>query len=169
MEYVWYACYGSNLSSERFKCYIQGGICKENNKPYSGCTDKSLWLDSKIRRFPGKVFFGQSSPSWDYTGVAFYSPSADGETIMRLYKITSEQFTEVQRQEGRGDSWYGNKVDLGVDDDGCRIFTITNRIPIPSNNPSDKYLMLIKTALTEECGLSEKEMEEYIQRCLINH
>lgn len=25
-EEVWYACYGSNLSEERFRCYVQGGV-----------------------------------------------------------------------------------------------------------------------------------------------
>ena len=40
-KYVWYACYGSNLSKERFLFYVKGGFCKLNNKDYKGCADKS--------------------------------------------------------------------------------------------------------------------------------
>lgn len=168
MEYVWYACYGSNLSSDRFKCYIEGGVC-ENGSRYEGCSrDKSLWIDSKIRRFPGAMHFAQTSRSWGHTGVAFYDPDGEGETIMRLYKITRDQLTEVQDQEGPSDRWYGNMVDLGVDDDGCRIYTITNKVEIPKNHPSDKYLKLIRRALVQECGLTEKEADEYLSKCLDN-
>ena len=35
-EYVWYACYGSNLSADRFRCYIEGGVCAENGRSYEG-------------------------------------------------------------------------------------------------------------------------------------
>ena len=166
MEYVWYACYGSNLSSERFKCYIQGGTCKENNKTYRGCTDKTLWTESKIRCFPGKMHFGQNSPSWDYSGVAFYDPKAGSETIMRLYKITNEQLVEIQKQEGKGDYWYGNKLDLGIEEDGCHIYTLTNVLPVSKNSPADCYLTLIRNALVDECGLSRREADNYLSGCL---
>ncbi len=166
-EYVWYACYGSNLSSERFKCYIEGGVCKENGKSYSGCTnDKSLWTDSKIIRVPGKMFFGNSSSSWGGKGVAFYNPDGNGETIMRLYKITKEQLYEVQRQEGKAAYWYGRLFRLGPDLDGCEIYTITNEAAVPANRPSDVYLDLIRRALIEECGINASDTEEYLQKCM---
>ena len=162
-EYVWYACYGSNLSSDRFRCYIEGGVCAENGRNYEGCrNDKSLWIDSKVRRFPGKIFFANHSGSWGGKGVAFYNPNGEGETIMRLYKITREQLDEVQRQEGPGDRWYGRKVDLGIDDDGCHIYTITNGIDLPLNPPSVEYVSLIKRALVEECKISEEVAKAYL-------
>ena len=168
MGYVWYACYGSNLSSDRFKCYIEGGVC-ENGSRYDGCRgDKSLWIDSKIKRFPGTMHFAQMSRSWGNSGVAFYDPKGAGETIMRLYKITLDQLREVQDQEGPSDRWYGNLVDLGIDDDGCEIYTITNKVDIPMNQPSEDYLNLIQRALVQECGLSELEADKYLGKCL-NH
>ena len=167
MEYVWYACYGSNLSADRFKCYIEGGICAENGRSYSGCRyDKSLWIDSEIRRFPGKMFFANNSGSWYGKGVAFFDPDAEGETIMRLYKITKEQLDEVQDQECSRPNWYGRKVSLGKNNDGCEIITITNAIPISKNEPSEQYLSLIRKALTTECALSDSEAHDYLLKCL---
>ena len=167
MGYVWYACYGSNLSADRFKCYIQGGVCVENGKPYRGCLrDKSMWIDSKIRRFPGKVFFAQESRSWGGKGVAFYDPEGEEETIMRLYKITSDQLDEVQDQECNKPYWYGRKVELGVDDDGCKIITITNGVQLDHNDPADNYVSLIRRALVEECGITPEETEIYVNNCI---
>lgn len=167
MEYVWYACYGSNLCAERFRCYIEGGICADNGKRYRGCIkNKSLWIGSKIRRFPGKMFFAQESGSWGGKGVAFFDPDGDGEVIMRLYKITTEQLDEVQDQECNKPYWYGRKVELGFDEDGCRIITITNGVDIPSNLPADNYLSLIKRALVNECGIPELEATNYLSLCL---
>lgn len=165
MKYVWYACYGSNLKADRFKCYIEGGTCTENGRSYGGCRDKSLWIDSRIKKFPGKMFFANSSGSWEGKGVAFYDPEASGETIMRLYKITSEQLDDVQGQEGPGPRWYGRKVELGIEDD-CPIITITNSDPIKANKPSDVYLSLIRKALVEECGISPDKADEYLDTCL---
>ena len=166
-DYVWYACYGSNLSSKRFKCYIEGGLCEENGRNYGGCySDKSLWIDSKVSKFPGRIFFANNSGSWDGKGVAFYDPDAEGEVIMRLYKITKEQLDEVQEQEGPGQRWYGRKINLGTEDDGCQIYTITNGVHIDRNDPSPKYVSLIKKALIEECNLSEEEAGAYLDSAL---
>ncbi len=168
-EYVWYACYGSNLSSKRFKCYIEGGVCEENGRNYGGCySDKSLWIDSKVRKFPGTIFFANNSGSWDGKGVAFYDPDAEGEVIMRLYKITKEQLDEVQKQEGPSQRWYGRKINLGTEGDGCPIYTITNGVEISHNSPSEKYVSLIKRALIEECDLHVDEADKYLNNVVSN-
>ncbi len=44
-DYVWYACYGSNLLYERFKCYILGGTFNGNGRYHDGCQDKTLPKD----------------------------------------------------------------------------------------------------------------------------
>lgn len=166
MEYVWYACYGSNLCADRFRCYIEGGICAENGRSYRGCiNDKSLWIDSKVKRFPGRMFFANESGSWG-GGVSFYDPDGEGEVIMRLYKITNGQLDEVQEQECNKPYWYGRKIDLGVDDDGCHIYTITNEIPVPLNKPTDIYFSLIERALVEECGINKEDATTYLNKCL---
>lgn len=163
---VWYACYGSNLCEERFKCYIAGGTCKDNGRYYEGCkNNKSLWTDSKVRSFHGKMYFGNKSGSWDGKGVAFYSDAYKGETIMRLYKITWGQLLEVQDQECDSPNWYGNIVCLGIDEDGCPIYTLTSNSIRPKNAPSDKYVNLIKRALIEECGISPEDARTYLKKC----
>ena len=167
---VWYAGYGSNLSAERFACYIKGGACKENGNPYDGCTDKTLWSESCLRDYPGRMYFGQKSRSWKENevakGVAFYDPAQPGETHMRLYQISRAQLHEVQAQERLSPKWYGRLVTLDVHEDGCPIYTFTSEMRHEHNAPSAAYLNLIRTALIEECGLSEKETETYLNGCM---
>lgn len=166
---VWYAGYGSNLSAERFACYIQSGWCKENNKWYPGCKDRTLWSEKCLRRYPGRMYFGQKSESWKENdipkGVAFYDPVQPGETHMRLYKISREQLREVQEQEGLSPEWYGRLVTLGVHKDGCPIYTFTSKMRHECNAPSAAYLRLIRSALINECKLDEAEADEYLNTC----
>ena len=163
---VWYAGYGSNLSSERFRCYIKSGHCDANNKDYPGCTDKTLWSDCCLRDYPGRMYFGQKSGSWAGKGVAFYEPALPGETHMRLYQISRAQLHEVQAQEGLKPYWYGRLVTLGVHEDGCPIYTFTSEGRQERNEPSAAYLDLIRTALIEECELPAAEADAYLQRCM---
>lgn len=166
-DMVWYACYGSNLSEDRFKCYIEGGTCADNGRYYDGClSNKELWSESKVATFPGSMYFGNKSGSWGGKGVAFYSDAYKGETIMRLYKITWGQLLEVQRQECDSPNWYGNIFCLGVDEDGCPVYTLTSETVRPKNAPSDNYLSLIRRALIKECNISADRVEAYLKKCL---
>ena len=162
-EKVWYACYGSNLSADRFKSYIVGEINPANGIPEKGCTDKSLWTEDKVRTFPGQLYFAKSSGKWDDGGVAFIDPDADGTIYMRLYLITHEQFLEVQGQEG---AWYSKRVDLGMAEDGNPIYTFTSPCRYRSNPPSKKYRNWIEKALVDECGLSKEEAKAYLDRAV---
>ena len=161
---VWYACYGSNLSSERFSLYIQGGDLTINGvfRHYDGCTDKTLWTDSQISRFPGRIYFGHKSDTWLGKGVAFYKPYEDGTVLMRLYQITWGQLLDVQKQEGKGRTWYGNLVDLGVHN-GLNAYTITAHDFQPQNDPCPEYRNLILHALTTECGMDEESAKRYLE------
>ena len=161
---VWYACYGSNLSAERFRCYIEGGHCDANNQDYVGCTDKTLWADSCWREYPGGVYFGQSSGSWDGYGVAFYDPALPGHTYMRLYNISRVQLRDVQKREGSGPNWYGRLVTLGIHEDGCPICTFTSETPQRRNTPGENYLTLIRDALIDECDFTSDEAKAYLGR-----
>ncbi len=163
---VWYACYGSNLSSERFSYYIEGGFCPLNNKNYDGCKDKTLWTESKICQKPGSMYFARTSDSWGGYGVAFYDPEANGTVIMRLYKVTWGQLLDIQKQEGNHPHWYGWLVSLGVDPGGCRVFTITSTRKEAINHPSEKYLNLIRDALINECGFDDSAADKYLEAAL---
>ena len=165
-EPVWYACYGSNLSAERFACYIAGGDCRENGRHYDGCADTTLWTDSCLREYPGGMYFAQKSGSWDGCGVAFYDPLLPGTTHMRLYRISRDQLHDVQAQEGCSPRWYGRLLTLGVHEDGCPICTITSVMRHERNAPGEAYLGLIRRALVGECGLSEPDADAYLARCL---
>ena len=162
-EKVWYACYGSNLSADRFKSYIVGEINPANGIPEKGCTDKSLWTDEKIRTFPGQLYFARSSGKWDDGGVAFIDPEADSMIYMRLYLITREQYLEVQKQEG---PWYSRCVDLGVAEDGNPIYTFTAAYRYRSNPPSKKYRNWIENALVNECGIDKDVAAVYLETAI---
>ena len=150
---VWYACYGSNLSKDRFRCYIKGGKCKQNGVTYSGCSDKSEWTDEAVSVFDGELYFGNKSGSWDDKGVAFYDPDVTGVTYMRMYKIKYAQFRELQRMEGASPNWYGRIVCLGIKDN-IPIYTLTSETRRPPNSPSKVYLRLLTDAMINELGLS---------------
>lgn len=160
---VWYACYGSNLCAERFMYYIVGGHCPFNDKDYDGCRDKTMWTESKIRKFPGDLYFANVSRSWGKKGVAFYDPNGSDMVVMRLYKITWGQLNDVQDWEGRSAKWYGNLVLLGSDEDGLPIYTFTSAERSADNPPHENYISLIRDALVTECGLSKEDAAVYLE------
>lgn len=161
-EYVWYAGYGSNLSEERFSCYIKGGICSNNGVRYNGCLDKSDWVDTKTKNFKGRMYFGNTSRSWGGKGVAFYDEKSEGTVHMKMYKITREQLEDIQIQEGASENWYGRRVFLGFDKDGCEIYTLTSENLRPENAPAPEYLEIIKKSLKKEFNFTEKYILSYI-------
>ncbi len=162
-SYVWYATYGSNLSADRFRCYIEGKGHEKVNMKHTGCRNKALWRESESRTMPGKIYFGNVSGSWSGTGVAFYDAKAQGQTYMRLYKITWGQLQDIQKQEGDSPRWYGMRICLGINKDGCPIYTITSEGKNPHNEPHKDYVDLIYNALVNECGYSEKDVKGYME------
>ena len=161
-EYVWYACYGSNLSRERFRCYIKGGMCKANNKVYPGCRDASDWTEDKWKIFGGTIYFANKSSSWNGSGVAFYEPNYSRKTYMRLYKITWGQLKDVQDQEGNYPNWYGKMLCLGVDKDNCPIYTLTSEKPLESNCVKGEYYEVLRNALADKLREDGVDVDEYI-------
>ena len=158
---VWYAAYGSNLSTERFEYYILGGVCPINGKPYTGCTDKTRWSQSLVRTVPGSMYFANKSSSWERKGVAFYAPDCAGETIMRFYMITFGQLKDIQEQEG---GWYRRMAFVDFVE-GVPAFTLTSECLQDENAPGDKYFNLIFDALTKDCGIHGQEIQEYLKIC----
>ena len=164
-DYVWYAAYGSNLSAERFSCYIQGGTCSANNRHYSGCADKSLWTDEYFTTVNGHMYFGKESTTWG-GGVAFFTHNTRGAAIVRLYRITRAQLMGVRKQEGSSPEWYGHIECLGVERNGEPIYTLTSETVHKCHSPSEAYLTLIKNALVTEGHLSEKAAMRYLKDCM---
>lgn len=149
-KYVWYACYGSNLNKQRFLCYVQGGVCHYNGKPYTGCRDKSEPIKDKPITISHRLYFANISPKWIGSGVAFIDPQNDPNenTLGRMYLITKEQFKEIHEQEGAVPNWYGEVLELG-EADGCKILTFTNSGIRPANVPTKLYLQAMTDGLKE--------------------
>ena len=92
---VWYVAYGSNLSQDRFACYLQGGQPAGARRSYPGCSDRTPPREVVGLRLPGRVRFGGLSRVWG-GGLAFLDTEAgDGEVVARGYLIGTDQLDEV--------------------------------------------------------------------------
>lgn len=162
---VWYACYGSNLSQDRFRCYIEGGTAV-NGKTYAGCRDKTLWKEEYAKSYYGTLYFGNESPIWNGKGVAFFDQNGSDAVVFRLYRITREQLDDVQKQEGASPRWYGKKLLMGMGKDNLPVYTLTCDGARRKNDPAEEYLELIRSALKNELGMKKKEVDRYIKNAL---
>lgn len=122
-RFVWYASYGSNVNSDRFHCYIQGGKPNGSTKNHAGCEDKTLPTQTIPVDLGRQVFFaGKSESHWGSGAYAFLRITAPRDSELparikawgtkrepptphpwvsygRMYLITRQQFEEVVAQE----------------------------------------------------------------------
>ena len=165
MKKVLYAVYGSNLCWERFIYYIKSGEFEGHS--YQGCNDKTEPEDYGQLFAPYRLYFAKESPRWDGKGVAFLTceKEVDNEyhTLVRLWKITEEQFDCIWEQEGK--PYYRKKLYLG-EKDRIEIHTLTGCWLKEKNRPSEKYLHYIKLGLRETTGWTDEEIEKYISKFL---
>jgi len=169
IEFVYYLAYGSNLQLDRFMYYIKGGSYPVTGKYQDGCSDKKPHFNTNT---PDKhiannirLYFGNISSSWGNGGVAFVEESSGSKVLGRLYKVTKDQFYEIQKQESKSPHWYGRIIDEKVlgKKDGIPIWTITQEKQYKSKNaPSEKYLNVVINGF-EETGYSEKEILIYLK------
>lgn len=99
---IWYATYGSNMSKDRFRCYIQGGQTEGMKKPCAGSANKNPPKEILWMTFPHRLFFAHDvTLTWGPGGVAFLNPESNiqEKAYLCLYKITLEQFNDVYLQE----------------------------------------------------------------------
>lgn len=130
-KYVWYVGYGSNLSKQRFLCYIVGGIPMYGKKENGPCRDSTMPTADKQFRIPYRLYFAlptgkTETANWGKGGVAFISPTIERNennwSLCRMWKITDEQYAEVWQEEGNSDTWYGKEISLGNDENGVHQF-----------------------------------------------
>jgi hypothetical protein len=95
---VWYVAYGSNLSVERFACYVRGGRPPGGTRTNPGCRDRTLPVRDEPVDLPGTLYFAGTSPQWG-GGVAFYDHTTPGGTAARGYLLTAGQLADVAAQE----------------------------------------------------------------------
>ena len=145
---VWYVAYGSNLSQDRFACYLQGGRPAGARRSYPGCRDRTPPREVVGLRLPGRIGFGGISRVWG-GGLAFLDPeSADGEVVARGYLIGSDQLDEVHSLERR----YDSRSKVGARD-GLPMVALTSSEHHEPAAPSAAYLRTILSGLTD--GLLE--------------
>jgi hypothetical protein len=187
-EYMWYCSYGSNLSEDRFLCYIKGGKPKGSDRTEVGCRDKSLPLKNKPIKMDNELLFVESSVRWSNMGVAIVNPNTKNnlKSYGRMYLITKEQFIDIVKQENgislekaqQIDFTKNNKGNNSVllegkryglilcigEDEGYPIYTFTtskNVDKIEINAPSKEYLQMIASGLVETYGLNNNELANY--------
>lgn len=149
-KYIWYACYGSNLSYERFMKYINN--CSDSTPPQK-------WMPITIKH---DMYFARESRTWENKGVAFLNPeeSSNAYTLGKMYLIKLEQYLEVKEQEGR---MYTNELCLGYFDNK-KIVTFTDTKVYPKNEPSEKYLNVISKGLLDSYpSLPDYDIWEYLK------
>ena len=188
---VWYVSYGSNLSSERFRVYLEGGRAPGRATAQAGARDRSLWSADRSVHLDRRLFFAGWSGGWG-GGVAHVDPapgSADptvaGPTLARAYLVTVEQFQDVLAQEsGRpvgtevdlapalasgqavvGEGTYDRVLAIGTLEGRPMLTFTTPRAPreLTPNRPSVAYLATIVAGLVESHGLTEPEARDHLQ------
>ncbi|MEG2645953.1 MAG: hypothetical protein RSA08_02860 [Clostridia bacterium] len=161
-QYVWYACYGSNINSERFMYYIEG----DKNEYYSsldGCKDKSKPIEEKSYIFKCPIYFAGYSKRWD-GGMAFLDYEHEGKSYGKIYKLKMNQFLDVLKQEQRCKLY---DAIIYVDElDKLPIFTFTAAHKLDSiADPSYKYCEVIKKGLIDIFkDLNNDKIDEYIKQ-----
>lgn len=184
-KYVWYLGYGSNISKDRFNCYILGGTPIGSKKGLSGCSDKTLPKESKPTFINHELYFSQSAITWNNGGVAFIKKEGNNsiKTLSMMYLITKQQLEDVAKQESglkslltidyeellkngyiifRKNTKYGKLLYLEKDVNGIPIFTITSENDFDEvSKPDVSYLYIIADGLRKNHGMTDKEILEY--------
>jgi hypothetical protein len=183
---VWYASYGSNLSAERFACYIAGGRPNGASRTYYGARDKSPPLDSIALTFSHQLYFSGASRIWGGSPAFVDTEPVEGVVcLVRAYLIGWSQFLDVFAQEngrqsgtididddnlvpglsGRiGSGRYANVLCTGRLN-GVPIVTFTSELPMDEaafGAPSAAYLATLISGLRESHDLSDEEITNYL-------
>lgn len=174
---VWYLAYGSNLSVERFRAYLEGGRPRGASREYAGCRDPSPPRDAVALRIPGRLGFSGSSTVWG-GGLAVFDPAAQGEVLARAYLVTFGQFSDVVTQEARREvgqnltrssqggytpvsAVYDALLELEVRD-GIPLLTMTSSGDHEPAAPSAAYVRTILTGLRDGFGLDDDACVSYL-------
>lgn len=181
---VWYVAYGSNLSRERFRCYLEGGRPIGSSRDHAPSRDPSPPADERPVVIPHRLYFAGRSTSWGGGGVAFVDPEpGDGETLARAYRLTREQLADVYAGENGmepglevpDEAFVGPVHDLGRgpyrllvrtrDIHGSPAFTVTGPARGDLAAPSLDYLRHIVDGLEECHGMGVAEAVDHLMTC----
>jgi hypothetical protein len=183
---IWYASYGSNLSADRFACYLAGGRPSGATRTYVGARDNAPPLDAVALEISYQLYFAGESRVWGGSPAFLDTNPVDGVVgLARAYLIGWDQFEDVVAQEnGRssasievddqdlvpgfsraiGSGRYENLLCTErLDDMPVVTFTapwsMTEVIP---GAPSAGYLAMLIAGLREAHHLSDEELTSYL-------
>jgi len=181
-KYLWYASYGSNLSRDRFMCYIDGGKPKNSSKIEKGCADKTEPKNDRPHQIKHALYFARNSKKWNNGGSCILSVKHDENktTFGRKFLITVEQFLDIVSQNNGVEntqidfdevikngsksinkSLSGNILYLGEEDD-YPIFTFTSHFDETEfKRPDILYLATIGAGVKETFGMTIEEVTDY--------
>jgi hypothetical protein len=192
MSQVWYVSYGSNMSSARLACYLQGGRPAGGRRENPGARDPRLPSRTIPVDLPGTLYFAGESTQWG-GGMAFYDHETPGYTAARGYLVTAEQLSDIATQEmyrvpregdpleqvvlepldgGRheaGPGRYETLVEVGRVD-GLPLLTFTSPHGVEHaepSRPSERYLALLAEGLREARGWDDARIAAYLDAALV--
>ena len=145
-DYVWYACYGSNINYERFMYYINGDI-EGKYSTINGCEDKSEPIEERKYIFECPIYFAGNSKRWGEGGFAFLDYEHKGKSYGKLNKVKMNQFKGILEQEQRCKLY--DAILLVDYIEGLPVFTFTAQHKLNDllQNPSIQYVEVIKKGL----------------------
>lgn len=161
-DYVWYACYGSNINYDRFMYYINGDISGKYSSK-NGCTNKTRPIEERKFIFECPIYFAGKSKRWG-GGMAFLDYESSGNAYGKIYKITMQQFKEVLAQEQKCKLY--NAILLVDYIDDLPVFTFTSEKKLNSilNQPSDFYKQVIKEGILNLYdNLNSDQIDQYLK------
>ncbi|WP_432937547.1 histone deacetylase [Kribbella sp. CA-253562] len=186
MHLAWYVAYGSNLASDRFRCYLAGGRPTGGRRQYPGCRDPRDPRQVAAVEMPGGLVFSGESAAWG-GGRAFYDLTAPGLVAGRAYLVTAEQLGDVAAQEMYREpgSAFAHDLAEALDDvdqvrvmgpgryetiarlgerDGVPMFTVTDVKAghLEPSAPSAAYLWWIAAGLREAHGWDASQVADYL-------
>jgi hypothetical protein len=183
--HLWYASYGSNLSRDRFLCYLQGGRPDGASRDYPGARDRTEPAADAAVVLPGQVYFGWHSPTWG-GGIAFYDADSEGQALGRAYLITESQFADVaaqemhrapgedldlttvleERQHTLGPGRYESLHLVGeLEGQPMLTFTSPETADVEHRPPSEPYLAMVAQGLRETHAHTDDELADYLHQC----
>lgn len=177
--YVWYAAYGTNLSTARLGCYVSGGRPPGAARRYDGCRDTSPPRDHRPLQLAGRLSFAGESGVWG-GGMAFFAAGGGGVVHARAYLLRLQQLGDLVAQEARRpvgtdlvltadgsptrhglSRTYDVLVDLG-ELDGHRMLTLTGTSVPAANAPSAAYVRTMLEGLADGFGLDADARVAYL-------
>jgi hypothetical protein len=97
-ERIWYVAYGSNLSADRFRCYLTGGRPEGARVRYAGCRETTEPSRTVPLEIPGALYFTGPSRTWG-GGTAVYDRDGSARVAVTAYLVRVGQLSDVVAQE----------------------------------------------------------------------